>query len=68
MPTTAPAAPAAQQTTPLRVAFTPGQSTLAVHAGLVNGYFKQNGLDVTLTEGQHLPTSIAALDKQWASA
>ena len=61
--TTAP--PAAQQATPLRVAFTPGHSTLAVHAALVNGYFKQNGLDVTLTEGQDLPTFIAALDKQY---
>jgi NitT/TauT family transport system substrate-binding protein len=65
--TSAPAAtaPAAQQTTPLRVAFTPGHSTLVVHAALVNGYFKQNGLDVTLTEGQDLPTYIAALDKQF---
>jgi NitT/TauT family transport system substrate-binding protein len=61
--TSAPAA--SQQTTPLRVAFTPGHSTLAVHAALVNGYFKQNGLDVTLTEGLDLPTYIAALDKQF---
>jgi ABC-type nitrate/sulfonate/bicarbonate transport system substrate-binding protein len=50
---------------PLRVAFTPGHSTLPVHAALVNGYFKQNGLDVTVTEGQDLPTYIAALDKQF---
>lgn len=64
-PTTAPAAPAAEQTTPLRVAFTPGHSTLPVHAAQVNGYFKQNGLDVTLTEGLDVPTYIAALDKQF---
>ena len=74
-PTNPPAAPAAastpasaaaaQQAVPLRVAFTPGHSTLPVHAALVNGYFKQNGLDVTVTEGQDLPTYIAALDKQF---
>jgi NitT/TauT family transport system substrate-binding protein len=65
-PTSAPAAaPAGQPTVPLRVAFTPGHSTLPVHAALVNGYFKQNGLDVTFTEGLDLPTYIAALDKQW---
>ena len=58
-------AAAAQQTVPLRVAFTPGHSTLPVHAALANGYFKQNGLDVTVTEGQDLPTYIAALDKQF---
>lgn len=58
-------APVAQQTVPLRVAFTAGHSTLPAHAALVNGYFKQNGLDVTFTEGQDLPTYIAALDKQF---
>jgi NitT/TauT family transport system substrate-binding protein len=58
-------AQAVQQTARLRVAFTPGHSTLPTHAALTNGYFKQNGLDVTLTEGQDLPTYIAALDKQF---
>jgi NitT/TauT family transport system substrate-binding protein len=62
-PATAPAA--AGQAFPLRVAFTPGHSTLPVHAAQANGYFKQNGLDVTLTEGQDLPTYIAGLDKQF---
>jgi NitT/TauT family transport system substrate-binding protein len=36
-----------------------------VHAALVNGYFKQNGLDVTLTEGLDVATYITALDKQF---
>jgi NitT/TauT family transport system substrate-binding protein len=62
----APAASNATQTSvALRVPFTPGFATIPVHAALVNGYFKQNGLDVTLTEGLDLPTYIAALDKQF---
>ena len=64
-PSNATRAPAAQQTTPLRVPFAPGHSTLPTHTGVVNGYFKQNGLDVTLTEGQDLPTYIAGLDRQF---
>ena len=62
----APAASSPTQTSvALRVPFTPGFSTIPVHAALVNGYFKQNGLDLTLTEGLDLPTYIAALDKQF---
>jgi NitT/TauT family transport system substrate-binding protein len=64
-PTAAPAAAKPQQTVPLRVAFTPGHSTLPVKAAMTNGYFAANGLDVTLTEGLDLPTWIAALDRQF---
>lgn len=49
----------------LRVAFTPGFSTLAMHVADTEGIFKKHGLDIDLTEGIDLATYISALDNQY---
>jgi NitT/TauT family transport system substrate-binding protein len=51
--------------TKVRLAFTPGATTLQVHLAEKNGFFKKHGLDVKVTEGLDLPTWMAGLDKQW---
>lgn len=49
----------------VRLAFTPGATTLPVHLAQTQGFFKKNGLDVKVTEGLDLPTWAAGLGKQW---
>lgn len=51
--------------TKVRLAFTPGATTLPVELALTKGYFKKRGLDVEDTQGLDLPTWMAGLDKQW---
>ena len=51
--------------TKVRLAFTPGATTLQVHLAMTRGIFEQHGLDVEATEGLDLPTWMAGLDKQW---
>lgn len=49
----------------VRVAFTPGATTLPVHIAQTRGIFKKNGIDFKGTEGLDLPTWAAGLGKQW---
>jgi NitT/TauT family transport system substrate-binding protein len=49
----------------IRLAFTPGATTLPVHVATTEGIFKKYGLDVKVTEGLDLPTWAAGLGKQW---
>ncbi|MEV8517213.1 ABC transporter substrate-binding protein [Dactylosporangium sp. NPDC051484] len=56
---------AGSELTKVRLAFTPGATTLQVHLALTKGIFKKHGLDVRATEGLDLPTWMAGLDKQW---
>jgi len=51
--------------TNVRLAFTPGATTLPVELALTKGFFKQHGLNVKDTQGLDLPTWAAGLDKQW---
>jgi NitT/TauT family transport system substrate-binding protein len=51
--------------TTVRLAFTPGATTLPVHLAETRGIFEKNGLDVEITEGLDLPTWAAGLGKQW---
>jgi len=51
--------------TKVRLAFTPGATTLQVHLAQTRGIFEKHGLDVEATEGLDLPTWMAGLDKQW---
>ena len=51
--------------TKVRLAFTPGASTLPVHVAIEKGLFEKHGLDVEATEGLELPSYTAGLDKQW---
>lgn len=63
-----PGSDASGKGTPIRLAFTPGSPTLQVHLAEKLGYFEDNGLNVTLTEGADLPTWAAGLDRQWEVA
>lgn len=54
-----------QKVTKVRLAFTPGATTLNTHIALTRGIFKKHGLEVEPTEGLDLPTWAAGLDKQW---
>ncbi|GAA4728778.1 ABC transporter substrate-binding protein [Nocardioides endophyticus] len=51
--------------TKIRLAFTPGATTLPVHLAITEGLFEKHGLEVEATEGLDLPTWMAGLDKQW---
>jgi len=51
--------------TKIRLAFTPGATTLPVHLAITEGFFEKHGLEVEATEGLDLPTWMAGLDKQW---
>jgi NitT/TauT family transport system substrate-binding protein len=51
--------------TKVRLAFTPGATTLQVHLAITRGIFEDHGLDVKETEGLDLPTWMAGLGKQW---
>jgi len=51
--------------TKVRLAFTPGATTLPVHLAITRGIFEEHGLEVEATEGLDLPTWMAGLDKQW---
>jgi NitT/TauT family transport system substrate-binding protein len=59
------ASDAGAQLTNVRLAFTPGATTLPVELALTKGFFKQHGLNVKDTQGLDLPTWAAGLGKQW---
>lgn len=51
--------------TELRVAYVPATTTLLLHVAEAQGYFDQNGLDVTLTEAANISDIPATLGRQF---
>lgn len=52
-------------TTPLRIAFVPATTVLPLHVAKAQGFFEQNGLDVTLTQAANISDVPATLGRQF---
>jgi NitT/TauT family transport system substrate-binding protein len=54
-----------QSTTKVRIASIPAFGSLPLQVAETQGFFKKQGLDVTITPTQELPAAVAALGKQF---